>query len=288
VKVQVATEVAQVREAIAELSRQSRGPSAAVGLVPTMGALHAGHASLIQAARRETGVVVVSLFVNPTQFGPNEDLARYPRTWESDVEICEFEGADLIFAPSTPVVYPVGFQTFVEVNELEKVLCGASRPGHFRGVATVVLKLFNIVRPDIAYFGQKDAQQARIIQQMVKDLNVPVKIALCPIVRAPDGLALSSRNRYLDAEQRQRATVLYRALELTRSRIAAGERSASKVTGDMAALVKATAGADLDYVAAVDWKDLQPLECLRGEVLLALAVRFGGTRLIDNVLLHVD
>jgi pantoate--beta-alanine ligase len=252
-----------------------------------MGALHAGHASLIQAARRETKVVVVSIFVNPAQFASNEDLSRYPRTWDADVRLCAEHGADLIYAPDAALMYPPGFQTFVEVWDLQKGLCGVSRPGHFRGVATVVLKLFNAVRPSIAYFGQKDAQQARIIQQMVRDLDVPVAIELCPIVRAPDGLALSSRNSYLDTDQRLHATVLHRALETASRRIAAGERRAKEITREMAALVNATPGATLDYVAAVDWEKLQALEMLEGEVLLALAVKFGSTRLIDNILLKV-
>src|SRR5262245_56013648 len=177
-----------------------------------MGALHAGHASLMQAARRECGYVVVTIFVNPTQFGPNEDLDRYPRQLERDLKVCEREGVDLIFAPTATTMYPPGFRTYVEVHELQDVLCGASRPGHFRGVVTVVLKLFHIIQPDVAYFGQKDAQQARIIQQMVRDLDVPVRLRICPIVRESDGLALSSRNQYLDPDQRRHATVLYRAL----------------------------------------------------------------------------
>jgi pantoate--beta-alanine ligase len=259
-----------------------------IGLVPTMGALHAGHASLMQAARLECGYVVVSIFVNPTQFGPSEDLERYPRPFEQDVEICRRKGMNLIFAPETQTIYPPGFHTYVEVHELQDFLCGASRPGHFRGVATVVLKLFNIVQPDAAYFGQKDAQQARLILQLVRDLDVPVQIRVCPIVREPDGLALSSRNRYLDAEQRRHATVLYRALQEARDLIERGERDPIRVRRSLAERVAATPGAVLDYAEVVAADTLRPPDRLGGEVLLALAVNFGSTRLIDNLLVPVE
>src|SRR6516165_6920371 len=195
-----------------------------VGMVPTMGALHEGHLALVRRARAECDAVAVSIFVNPTQFGPNEDLNRYPRPLQRDLELCEKNGVDLVFHPQPAVMYPPDYHTFVEVTGLQDVLCGASRPGHFRGVATVVLKLFNLVQPDRAYFGQKDAQQVRVIQRMVTDLNVPVEVRVCPIVREADGLALSSRNDYLEAEERRRATMLYRALTEARRRIEAGER----------------------------------------------------------------
>jgi pantoate--beta-alanine ligase len=279
----IASTIPATRRAVA----QAREQRLLVGLVPTMGALHAGHASLIRAARAETGFVVVSLFVNPTQFGPNEDFTRYPRTWDEDVRLCEAEGVDLVFAPPAEGVYPPGFRTQVEVRDWQGVLCGTSRPGHFRGVTTVVLKLFNIVQPDVAYFGQKDAQQARLIRQMVEDLNVPVRVRVCPIVREPDGLALSSRNRYLDADQRRHAVVLHRALEQARRQVEAGQRDAGRVRQDMVALIRGTPGAVLDYAEVVDYQTLQPLERLRGEVLLALAVKFGATRLIDNVLIQL-
>jgi pantoate--beta-alanine ligase len=253
-----------------------------------MGALHAGHASLLREARRETGLVVASIFVNPTQFGPNEDFTRYPRALQVDLELCQAEGADLVFTPPPEVVYPSGFRTFVEVGELQDVLCGASRPGHFRGVATVVLKLFNMVQPDIAYFGQKDAQQARIITQMVKDLDLPVRVRVCPIVRAPDGLALSSRNRYLDASQRRQAVALYEALEEARGLVSGGERDARQVRQAIVNRIQAASGAVLDYAAVVDADTLQPIDRLQGDVLIALAVRFGATRLIDNLQLSVD
>src|SRR5262245_2151038 len=283
-KPRVVTTVEAVRQGVAA----ARQGGLTVGLVPTMGALHDGHVSLIRAARAETGFVVVSIFVNPTQFGPSEDLSRYPRQLEQDLEICGQESVDLVFAPDDAQVYPPGFRTFVDVQGLQDVLCGASRPGHFRGVATVVLKLFNMVQPDVAYFGQKDAQQARIIRQMVDDLNVPVRLRICPIVREADGLALSSRNQYLDPTQRRQATALYRALAEAREQIEAGERDAATIQRLLATRIQNAPGAALDYAAVVDADSLGPLDRLRGEVLLALAVRFDGTRLIDNVQLRVS
>jgi pantoate--beta-alanine ligase len=276
--------IAAVRDAVAQARRAGRS----IGLVPTMGALHAGHASLIQAARAETGFVAVSIFVNPTQFGPAEDLSRYPRPLGEDLEVCTREGVDLVFHPEAAALYPPGFCTFVEVHGLQEVLEGKSRPGHFRGVATIVLKLLNIVQPEIAYFGQKDAQQARIIRQLVADLDVPVKLRICPIVREPDGLALSSRNQYLDPNQRRRATALYQALEEARGLVEGGERQAAVVQHGLATRIQETEGAALDYAAIVDADTLEPLTRLKGTVLLAVSARFGATRLIDNLQLHVD
>lgn len=282
-KAAVVTDIASLRQAVAAARRGGR----TIGLVPTMGALHAGHLSLIEAARAETGFVVVSIFVNPTQFGPNEDLNRYPRTLERDLKSCEETGVDLVFHPRPEIMYPPDYRTFVEVTGLQDVLCGASRPGHFRGVATVVLKLFNLVQPDRAYFGQKDAQQVRIIQQMVRDLNLPVEIRVCPIVREADDLALSSRNEYLEAQERRSAPVLYRALTEARRRIEAGERDAATVRKVMTETIASVPGAVLDYAAVVDADSLQALvQIVFGRpVLLALAVRFRGTRLIDNLLI---
>jgi pantoate--beta-alanine ligase len=253
-----------------------------------MGALHEGHASLLRAARQETDFVVVSIFVNPTQFGPNEDLARYPRTLEQDLHMCAREGAALVFAPEPAVIYPPGFCTYVEVQDLQGVLCGLSRPNHFRGVATVVLKLFHIVGPDLAYFGQKDAQQVRLLQQMVQDLNVPVQLRVCPIVREPDGLAMSSRNQYLNQDQRRHATALFHALEQARQHILAGERDARAVADKLKQRLETTPGARLDYAAVVDYSTLRPVERLQGTILIALAVFFGATRLIDNLLIDMD
>lgn len=280
----IAATIGAVRERVAAARRQSQS----IGLVPTMGALHAGHASLLRAARSETGYVVASIFVNPTQFGPHEDFGRYPRPLEQDLHVCAVEGVDLIFYPEVEVMYPPGFRTHVEVSELQDGLCGASRPGHFRGVATVVLKLFNSVQPDVAYFGQKDAQQARIIQQMAADLDVPVRVRVCPIVREADGLALSSRNQYLDPDQRRHAPALYRALAEAQAQIRAGERAAAAIRGLLSARIGATPGAQLDYAAVVDADTLRPLDGLHGQVLLALAVRFGATRLIDNMVVRVE
>jgi pantoate--beta-alanine ligase len=282
-KVSLAETIPDVRRSVAE----ARGRGLAIGLVPTMGALHAGHASLIRAAREETGYVVVSIFVNPTQFGPQEDYSRYPRSLESDLELCERERVDLVFAPGAAEIYPPGFRTFVEVQELQDVLCGHSRPGHFRGVATVVLKLFTIVQPNIAFFGQKDAQQARIIRQMVDDLDLSVQVRVCPIVREPDGLALSSRNQYLDAEQRREARRIPQALDEIRERIARGDRDATSLRKILASRLESIPGAVLDYAALVNADTLKPLNRLCGDVLVAVAVKFGATRLIDNILLSV-
>ena len=268
-----------VRRSVAEARRAGRK----VGLVPTMGALHDGHLSLVRAARAETGFVVVSIFVNPTQFGPHEDLSRYPRPFADDLKKCEAEKVDLVFHPEPATMYPPGFQTYVEVTELQKGLCGAARPGHFRGVATVVLKLFNIVQPDVAYFGQKDAQQTRVIERMVRDLDVPVGIRVCPIVREPDGLALSSRNQYLDPDQRRQAPVLHAALAEAAQRVKAGERDADALVARIAKRIADTPGARVDYVAAVDSDSLDAVKTIARPTLLAVAVYFGSTRLIDNI-----
>jgi pantoate--beta-alanine ligase len=281
----VVADIAALREAVAQARRDGQ----TIGLVPTMGALHAGHLSLIEAARAQTSYVVVSIFVNPIQFGPREDLSRYPRPLARDLELCSQAGVDLVFHPGLEVVYPPGYRTNVEVTGLQDVLCGASRPGHFRGVATVVLKLFNLVQPERAYFGQKDAQQVRIIQQMVRDLNVPVEVCVCPIVREADGLALSSRNEYLEPEDRRRATLLYRALMEARTRIDRGERDAAVVQQAIEERIASTPGAVLDYAAVVNADTLEALTRLTPDqpILLALAVKVGGTRLIDNLLIQL-
>jgi pantoate--beta-alanine ligase len=263
--------------------KQARDGGRTIGLVPTMGALHAGHISLIHEARERTGFVVVSIFVNPTQFGPNEDFNRYPRPFDNDFQVCREESVDLVFAPSADTIYPANFQSFVQVERIQQYLEGAARPGHFKGVATVVLKLFNIIRPDIAFFGQKDAQQARLIQQMVRDLNLPVKLHICPTVRELDGLALSSRNQYLDREQRKNAPILYKALQEAEQIILGGERAAALVEQHVAGRVRSTPGAVLDYVAAVNSDTFEPIQRIEGDVIVALAVRFGQTRLIDNI-----
>lgn len=265
-----------LRQAVAAARRAGKQ----IGFVPTMGALHAGHVGLIESARAANGFVVASIFVNPTQFGPNEDFSRYPRPIERDLDLCST--VDLAFTPDAALMYPPGFQTAVQVRDLSSVLEGASRPGHFEGVATVVLKLFNLVQPDRAYFGQKDAQQVRVIQQMVADLNVPVEIVVCPTVREPDGLALSSRNQYLNADQRREAAALNQALEKAEAKLREGERDAAVIERLMKDHIAATPGAVLDYAVAVDANTLKPITPLRGPILLALAVKFGATRLIDN------
>jgi pantoate--beta-alanine ligase len=275
----VVTTVAEVRAAVAAARRDGKS----VGFVPTMGGLHEGHAALVRAARAASGFVVVSIFVNPTQFGPKEDYAKYPRTLEADQRICTEAGADLIFAPPVGEMYPERSVTFVEVTELDAVLCGASRPGHFRGVATVVLKLFNIVCPDLAHFGAKDFQQARIIRQMVRDLNVPVEVRVEPTVREADGLALSSRNRYLSAAERAVAPRIYQALQGIRARALAGEIDASRLESALAAQLEAIPGARVDYARIVDADTLRPLARLDRPAVAAVAVLLGTTRLIDNV-----
>jgi pantoate--beta-alanine ligase len=273
-------------EALRDAVAAARCRGKRVGLVPTMGALHAGHTSLIDLARAQCDFVVVSIFVNPTQFGPNEDFSRYPRPIDADLQLCSRHGVDLLFHPEPATMYPEGFCTFIEVAGLQDRLCGASRPGHFRGVATVVLKLFNLVQPDIAWFGQKDAQQVRIIQQLVHDLNVPVEVRVGPIVREPDGLALSSRNRYLDPSQRRHARALPQALHEAEARIRAGERDAVALQKLLADRIRGTPGAILDYASVVDARTLKPVTWVHGPTLLALAVKFGATRLIDNVLIN--
>jgi pantoate--beta-alanine ligase len=275
----VVATIAEVRAAVAG----ARKRDLTVAVVPTMGALHDGHAALVRAAKRDAGFVVVSVFVNPTQFGPKEDFAKYPRTLEADQKVCAAAGADLIFAPSVPEMYPERSVTFVEVTELDRVLCGPSRPGHFRGVCTVVLKLFHCVGPDLAHFGAKDYQQARIIRQMVRDLNVPVDVRVEPTVREPDGLALSSRNRYLSADERAAAPAIYKALQAVRTRALAGEWDAARLESALNADLAAVPGARVDYARVVDADTLQPLARLDRPAVAAVAVFLGTTRLIDNL-----
>jgi pantoate--beta-alanine ligase len=251
-----------------------------------MGALHEGHLSLVRAAQQQCAPVVVSIFVNPAQFGPKEDLAKYPRPIERDRALLEDLRVECLFAPTAAEIYPSDFRTFVEVGGLSERYEGRSRPGHFRGVATVVLKLFEIVQPHFAYFGRKDAQQARIVRQMASDLNLDTRIVVCPIVREADGLAMSSRNAYLGAEERQRATVLYRALEGARREILGGERDVTRLLGRMREVLKSEPDAEPDYVEIVDAESFEPVTLLRRECLVVLAVRVGGVRLLDNMLIE--
>jgi len=256
-----------------------------VGFVPTMGYLHAGHISLVQAAKGECSSVAASIFVNPTQFGPHEDLAKYPRDLPRDLALLEAAGVDLVWTPTVEVMYPAGFQTWVEVEKLTTRLEGEVRPGHFRGVTTVVAKLFNAVHPDKAYFGQKDAQQAVVIRRMTSDLDFPIEIVVCPILREMDGLAMSSRNVYLNPAERQAATVLFRALSAAESAYDTGERNAEKLRTLVQEMVAAEPLAKLQYVSCADYDTLQELETLGGRALLSMAVFMGKTKLIDNFVL---
>jgi pantoate--beta-alanine ligase len=271
---------------IAELRQARRELPGPLGLVPTMGYLHAGHLSLVSTARSECASVAASIFVNPTQFGPNEDLAAYPRDLERDLKLLEEAGVDLVWAPTPEVMYPPGYQTWVSVEEVTQPLEGNMRPGHFRGVATIVAKLFNAVQPDRAYFGQKDAQQVVVIRQMVRDLNFPLEIIVCPIVREADGLALSSRNTYLDAAQRQAATVLQRALQRAGQAFQAGEHDAEALRRIMTETIESEPLARLQYVSCADAGSLEELQGpVIGQALLSMAVYIGKTRLIDNLLI---
>jgi pantoate--beta-alanine ligase len=265
--------------------RSARSGGKHLGFVPTMGALHDGHLSLVRAAKASCDLVAASIFVNPTQFGPNEDLAKYPRTFDRDRDLLEKEGVALLFAPSVDEMYPAGAVTWVTVEELSGKLDGLSRPGHFRGVTTVVAKLFHIVEPDTAFFGQKDAAQVAIIRRMVRDLNFPVKIVACPIVREADGLAMSSRNAYLDPEQRRQALVLHRALMHVKKTWEAGERVAQKLAAAGRAEVAVEKAVRLDYFEIVDPDSLDPVDEAAPGTLIAVAAYIGPTRLIDNLLL---
>ena len=275
----------QITETISAF-RQARARFGRLGLVPTMGYLHEGHLSLVRQARAECGAVAVSIFVNPTQFGPREDLSRYPRDLERDLRLLREEHVDLVFAPSVAEIYPPGWSTFVDVRDVTEMLEGAVRPGHFGGVATVVCKLFNIVQPTRAYFGQKDAQQVVVVRKMVRDLDMPLAVVVVPTMREPDGLAMSSRNVYLSAEQRRAAPVLYRALGAAGERYAAGERDAEALRQAMRAVLAAEPLANPEYISVADGLTLRELDQVAASgALCSLAVRFGATRLIDNLLL---
>ena len=271
-----------------QAARQARAEGRVIGFVPTMGALHAGHLSLVEAARREASPVVVSIFVNPKQFGPQEDFAKYPRSLERDQEQLEKLGVDFLFAPSAEEIYPAGFRTAVNVEGLADRLEGRARPGHFRGVATVVLKLLEIIGPRFAYFGRKDAQQLRVIRQMAADLALDTEIVTCPIVREPDGLAMSSRNAYLSPAERRAATVLYHSLDSVRSAIAGGERDAVRLAAAMRGVLATEPLAAPDYAEIVDADTFETVALLRRSCLALLAVRISATRLIDNMLIETS
>ena len=272
-------------EEMRSASRDTRREGKRLSFVPTMGALHEGHLSLVRAAKAKSDVVAVSIFVNPLQFGPTEDLAKYPRSFERDRELLEKEAVDIVFAPQPEEMYPKGAVTYVTVEGLSEKLCGRSRPGHFRGVATVVAKLFHIVEPDLAFFGQKDAAQATIIRRMVRDLNLPVEIVVCPIVRESDGLAMSSRNAYLSPQERKTALVANRSLTETKNRFDQGERNAIALIAVGKQIVAQEPAARLDYFEIVDPVTLDPMQELTSPALVAVGVFIGNTRLIDNILL---
>ncbi|UCH77363.1 MAG: pantoate--beta-alanine ligase [Candidatus Coatesbacteria bacterium] len=271
-----------------ETAENLRRAGLRLGLVPTMGYFHEGHLSLIRRARAECDRVVVSVFVNPTQFGPGEDLGLYPRDFDRDCELAAAEGVDLLFAPAADDVYPPGYATYVDVERLTEGLCGASRPGHFRGVATVVAKLFNLCRPAVAYFGQKDYQQAQVIKRMAADLDFGLQVEVLPIVREPDGLAMSSRNQYLSVDERRQATCLYRALGRAAELFASGETGAERLAAEMRAVVEAEPAARLDYAAVVDANELTPRRRAAPGAVAVVAAFINDTRLIDNTILGTD
>ena len=275
----------KVVTAIGEYRKLREGMPSPVGLVPTMGYLHQGHLALVQHARIENKTVVVSIFVNPTQFGPKDDLAAYPRDPERDLALLEKEGTDIVFMPSAEEMYPEGFNSWVEVEKVTDRLEGAFRPGHFRGVATIVAKLFNIVQPHRAYFGQKDAQQLIVIKKMVSDLNMDLEIVAVPTVREPDGLAMSSRNTYLDPEERKAALVLWNALSHAQELWSNGEKSAERLRQEMSAVIQKEPRAEIDYVSVADPDTLEELSQIEGAALVSMAVTIGRTRLIDNIIL---
>ena len=271
----------EVRKAVAAARKDGKS----IGVVPTMGALHEGHMSLVRRSVRENGATVVTIFVNPTQFGPKEDLSKYPRQLEEDVRMCSQAGADIVFAPDVGEMYPADFTTYVEETRLSKGLCGVSRPTHFRGVTTVVAKLFNIVQADRAYFGQKDAQQATVIRRMTRDLDFPIGIVVCPTVREAEGLAMSSRNKYLSNGQKGQALVLSKALAAAGKAFNGGERKAAALKELMYGIVGGAPEAKVDYIEVVDAETLEPVAEVERPALVAMAVFFGGTRLIDNTVL---
>ena len=281
-------EIIRTIEWMKQASRAAQAAGRVVGFVPTMGALHEGHLSLVRAAKRQCSPVVVSIFVNPSQFGPNEDFEKYPRNFETDRSLLEELGVDYIFSPEAAEMYPRGFRSSVRIEGLSEKFEGRSRPGHFFGVATAVLKLLEIVRPQFAYFGRKDAQQARIIRQLVSDLNLDSEIVVCPVVREPDGLAMSSRNAYLSSEERRAATALSRALAAVRDKIDAGERATAPLLEIIRRAIATEHLASLDYAAIVDADSFDSVEFVKGNCLVLIAARVGATRLIDNLLVEQD
>jgi len=280
--------VAKTIKSVRKLVKIARNAGKTIGFVPTMGALHIGHISLIEAAKKRCDFVVVSIFVNPTQFGAGEDFEKYPRPLAADLKICRKAGVDVVFAPTAKEMYGDGNLTWVDVEKLTGLLCGQFRSGHFRGVATVCAKLFNIVLPNIAFFGQKDAQQAAVIKRMVADLNMPLKIIVCPTVRQPNGLAVSSRNQYLTPVQKKDATLLYKSLQKCREMVNAGVRNVPEIVTQMRKILNSSPLIEIEYISIVDAETLEAIGRISGRVLVALAVRIGSTRLIDNILLDLS
>ncbi len=278
----VIRDIKQMSLACQRLRRKGKS----IGFVPTMGALHAGHLSLVKEAGRVNDIVVVSIFVNPMQFAPQEDFRRYPRPIKKDIALCRKSGVDFVFYPDAVAMYPEGFQTSVAVERLSRVLCGKSRPRHFRGVTTVVAKLFNVIQPEVAYFGQKDAQQAIIIQRMSADLNFPLRIKIMPTIREKDGLAISSRNIYLSRQERKEALVLSQSLDLAKGLIKNGIKDAHKIIAKMEQFIKSRKSASVDYISIVEAAGLKPVKKICGDCLIALAVWIGKTRLIDNAIIR--
>ncbi len=280
-------EVARTIQSVRKLVQTARAKGKTIGCVPTMGALHIGHISLIEAAARQTDFIIVSIFVNPTQFGPSEDFEKYPRPFDKDIEICKKHGVDVVFAPTPQEMYPGENLTWVNMEKLTEPLCGQFRPEHFRGVTTVCAKLFNIVAPDMAFFGQKDVQQAIVIKRMVADLNMPLDIVVCPTIREPDGLAISSRNQYLTGQQRKDATLIYKSLQKCRETIEAGVTNNEEIIDQMRKILNQIPSAKIEYISIVNAETLENLDQVAGKILAAVAVKIGSTRLIDNILMDV-
>jgi pantoate--beta-alanine ligase len=280
--------VAKTIKSVRNLVKAARSKGKKIGFVPTMGALHIGHISLIETAVKKCDFVVVSIFVNPTQFSPGEDFEKYPRPLKADLQICRKAGVDVVFTPTAKQMYPQENLTWVNVEKLTEQLCGQLRPGHFRGVITVCAKLFNIVAPDIAFFGQKDAQQAIVIKRMVADLNMPLKIVVCPTVRQPDGLAVSSRNQYLTKQQKKDAAYIYKSLQKCKKIIKQGGTDAKEIICEMRKVLNQVPSIKIEYISIVDAETLQDVDRVTGKVLAAVAVKIGSTRLIDNILVDVN
>jgi len=277
-------EIAEKIQSIRDMVKAARDNGKTIGFVPTMGALHIGHISLIQAAIKKCDYIVVSIFVNPTQFVPGEDFEKYPRPFETDLEICKKEGVDAVFAPRPEEMYSEENLTWVNVEKITEPLCGKFRPGHFQGVTTVCTKLFNIVAPDIAFFGQKDAQQAIVIKRMVADLNMPLEIVICPTVREPEGLAVSSRNKYLTEQQKKDATNIYKSLQKCREMIESGIKDASEIIAEMTNILEQVPSIEIEYISIVNAETLENIDRIEGKILTAVVVRIGPARLIDNIL----